>query len=105
MTSKRRGIVVIAILIAAPIVNWWGISSVRAAKAQERVPGFLAGDGKAHDSGPCGWNGDLDEPTGRCTVRIVFPAVYAPVTCIVKKKLPEQGHEIEQVVECTWKPR
>ena len=89
MTNNRRGILVVAIMTTGFAVLWVFPRWIETVKAQERTPGFLADDGKTHDPGACGWNGDLDEPTGRCTVRIVFPqAYYGPVTCVVKKQLP-----------------
>ncbi len=52
----------------------------------------------------CGWNGDLRDD-GKCHVRIVFTTDYPPVTCKVRKALPEENHEDEgQIIDCTWEP-
>ena len=53
----------------------------------------------------CGWNGDLQQD-GKCHVRIVFTTDYPPVTCRVRKALPEEGHiqDEGQVIDCTWEP-
>lgn len=65
---------------------------------KEPLPGFLQ-DGKSHDPGVCGWNGDLGKD-GSCHVRIVFPDSYAPVYCS-----PESHHESGvQVIDCVWEP-
>ena len=69
-------------------------------QTKEPQPGFLKGTGQ-HDSGACGWNGDLRND-GRCHVQIRFAEGYPPVTCKVRQPLPEEGHLKEQIVDCTW---
>jgi len=69
---------------------------------KEKVPGALAGHNFQRPS--CGWNGDLQQD-GKCHVRIVFSTDYPPVTCKVRKALPEENHMDEgQIIDCTWEP-
>lgn len=70
---------------------------------KEKEPGAFVGQNFPRPS--CGWNGDLQQD-GKCHVRIVFSTDYPPVTCKVRKALPEENHEDEgQIFECVWEPR
>ena len=72
---------------------------------KEKEPGAFSSQGLTFSSGVCGWNGDLQQD-GKCHIRIVFSTDYPPVTCKVRKALPEENHEDEgQIFECVWEPR
>jgi hypothetical protein len=71
---------------------------------KEKEPKTFSDSGYHFPRPACGWNGDLQQD-GKCHVRIVFSTDYPPVTCKVRKALPEEGHENEgQIVDCTWEP-